>query len=332
MSTGAVLIGGGAVATGFHLPRLRLLPGCGHVTIVETALHRREELRREFARDGSVEILENLPDGRRFAFGVIATPPRFHLEYFERLKDAAAEIVIEKPLAMNATEARRIREACAAGGPRVYVALIRRTLGGFALVRRMRESGRFGALRGVTIAEGAVFRWPAVSLGSFSRQQNGGGVLMDTGPHTIDLLFQVFDGVECRRAWMDADVRGAGDAIEANCTLELLADGAVPVSLTLSRNRNLSNSAVFEFESARCSLGVRDDVVKVEMGNGVVLQAVPDDEPGAPGKDFKGLFDRFYRRFPARHDNGGVSPEESERVLRVIDAAYANAGPVRGGF
>jgi predicted dehydrogenase len=332
MNGSTVLIGGGAVAAGFHLPRLKALPGCTGVTIVEVDAARRGQLHREFARDRAVKIVDSLPADGRFMLGVIATPPKFHLEYLEKLNGRADGVVIEKPVAMNAAEARRVLEISGNGGPRVYVALIRRTLRGFELIRRMRASRQFGALRKVTIAEGGVFHWPAVSLGSFSRDLNGGGVLMDTGPHTIDLLFQVFDGVECRRSWMDADVLGTGEAIEANCTLELFADGSVPVWLSLSRNRYLSNSAVFEFDSARCSVGVRDDVVKVEMQEGTPMYATPDDEFVSLGKDFRGLFDRFYSRFPARGDNGGVSPEESEKVMRVIDAAYANAEPIRGGF
>jgi len=36
----------------------------------------------------------------------------------------------------------------------------------------------------------ATWRVASASLGSFSRDLNGGGVLIETGVHTLDLLFQ----------------------------------------------------------------------------------------------------------------------------------------------
>ncbi|MEQ8821103.1 MAG: Gfo/Idh/MocA family oxidoreductase [Sumerlaeia bacterium] len=332
MSKNAVILGGGAIAINFHLPRVKTMLGAERVVVVEVSAPRREELAREFGSDRSVEIVESLPATGQFDFAVIATPPKFHFEYFEQLKGRARDILIEKPMTLNAEEARRVAEICAGGGPRVYVALIRRTLGGFALIREMIRANQFGALKKVTLTEGGIFGWMAVSMGSFSRTLNGGGVLMDTGPHTIDLLFQVFDTVEFQASWMDADLSEGGETIEANCTLDLLADGAVPVRLSLSRNRNFSNLAVFEFEAAVCKVGVRDDEVTVDMASGVPLKAMPTDEFAEMGKDFKALFDRYYARFLLRQDNTGVAPEDSEKIARIIDAAYQNAQPIKGGF
>lgn len=64
---------------------------------------------------------------------------------------------------------------------------------------------------------------------------------------------------------MDADLRHGEQAIEANCVLHLRADEDLPVSLALSRNRNFSNQARFEFEGAVVNVDVRDNSLRVSL-------------------------------------------------------------------
>src|SRR3546814_20714098 len=90
---------------------------------------------------------------------------------------------------------------------------------------------------------------------------------MDTGPHTIDLLLQVFYSLSLTSSEMDAPVTANGKAIEANCRLTLVGDGHVPIELTLSRNRNLSNKAYFQFARALVTADVRDNTMEISIGD-----------------------------------------------------------------
>ena len=327
----AVIVGGGAVGVDFHLPRLFTLCGMQSVTIIETDARRRTELKGKFAARKDVQVLSALPAERRYDIAVIATPPRLHAPYVEDLKNRCARLLIEKPLAQDLATAEAMVASLANAAAQAFVCHIRRALGSFALVRELRRRGTFGRLLSVRMAEGGVFSWKAASIGSFSRELNGGGVLQDTGPHAVDLLCQVFDELKLERAWMDADLHHGARAIEANCVLHLRAEDDIAVELSLSRNRNFSNQAQFEFEGARLALDVRDNSLRLALDENVGVQGVALGGP-LQRLEYHELFDAFYRRFIAAGDNRGVSVDDALRVARIIEAAYRQAEPMTGGF
>ena len=327
----ALIVGGGAVGIDFHLPRLFSLCGMDEVAIVEIDVRRRAELAARFGTRTDLKVLPALPDGCDYDIAVIAAPPRLHAPYVEQLKQRCRKLLIEKPLGHDLTAAEAIVASLAEASSQAFVCHIRRALSSFALVRELRQRGTFGRLREVRVAEGGVFSWKATSMGSFSRELNGGGVLQDTGPHAVDVLFQVFDKLTLERCWMDADVHHGTRAIEANCVLRLRADDEVGVELSLSRNRNFSNQALFRFDSARVAVDVCDNSLRLTLDEHVGVQGVALAGP-LQRLEYPELFDAFYRRFVAAGDNRGVTPTDALRVARIIDAAYRQAEPTPGEF
>ena len=329
--TTALISGGGAVGTDFHLPRLIRLRHMSEISVVEVDARRRADLTAKLRGRNKVRLLSAMPANSDFDIGVIATPPRFHASYVEELTSCCAKLLIEKPLAHDLGDAEAIVASLSHAPTQAFVCHIRRALGSFALVRVLEQRGTFGRLHKVRLNEGGVFSWKATSIGSFSRELNGGGVLQDTGPHAIDLLYQVFDTLTLRRAWMDADLQHGCRAIEANCALQLQSDDGVVVELNLSRNRNLSNKACFEFETATLVVDVRDNTMALHLAEDCGMRGVAFGGP--PQKlEYHELFDAFYARFVVAGDNRGVTVTDALRVARLIDAAYRPSEPMTGGF
>jgi len=316
------------MAINHHLPRFLSLLGSEHISILEIDSFRRAELASRFLENDKIEIVGKTPDTERFDLVLIATPPKFHYKYYCEFEDSTDHFFIEKPMTLNADQATSLETSSKQNGQKVFVNLVRRTLGSYRLIRQLHNENYFGKLKRVIVNEGGVFNWKAVSLGSFSRDLNGGGVLMDTGPHTLDLLFQVFENISLESAYMD----GSGKAIEANCTLDLIADESVPVTVNLSRNRYLSNTVVFEFARATCTVGVRDNAIEVVSTNGVEYTMYPSGIRYCESPTFAQLIDAFYHSFLVSGDNSGVGPSESLKVLKLIDSAYDCAKSMKGGF
>jgi hypothetical protein len=111
-----------------------------------------------------------------------------------------------------------------------------------------------------------------------------------------------------------------------------VADASIPVTVSLSRNRFLSNTAVFEFSNAICTVGVRDNEISIETSNGISYAAYPSILNGAEKITFSQLIDAFYHNFIIPCDNTGVGPTESLKIHRLIDSAYRNAQLIEGGF
>lgn len=324
-----LIVGAGAMAINHHLPRFIDVLGCKHIDILETNPQRRAELIKRFDRDAKIELIDQLPDPKDiYDLVLISTPPKFHVEYFELLQANAGVFLIEKPMTMNADEARIICQIASEKEKKVFVHLIRRTLKAYTLIKTLWELRLFGELKSVRLFEGGVFDWNAVSMGSFSNELNGGGVLMDTGPHAIDLLFQVFENIELVESRMDA----LAPAIEANCVLKLSADKGVPVLLSLTRNRNFSNETVFDFENAEVRAGVRNNNIKVNLKHDVSFIAVPTDITSNQCVNFSSLIDDYYNKYLLSGINNDVAPEDSLKIAELIDAAYSNAELIREGF
>lgn len=324
-----LIVGAGAMAINHHLPRFIDILGCRHVYILETNPQRRAALSKRFESDTKIKLIDQLPDPKDiYDLVLISTPPKFHFEYFELLQANADVFLIEKPLTINADEARIICQIASEKEIKVFVHLIRRTLKAYILIKSLWESGLFGELKSVRLFEGGVFNWDSVSMGSFSNELNGGGVLMDTGPHAIDLLFQVFKEIKLIESRMDA----LAPAIEANCVLKLSADKEIPVLLSLSRNRNFSNETVFDFEKVEVRVGVRNNDIKVNLKNNVSFLAAPGDMISNHCVDFSSLIDDYYNKYILARINNGVGPDDSLKIAELIDAAYSNAELIKGGF
>jgi len=324
-----LLVGGGAMAIRQHLPRLLGLLGSRSVDIYEADPARRALLAAQFRRERRVRLLEHIDSKDQFDLVVIATPPRFHYDYYRQLEGQAERFLIEKPMTVNAGQAAQLADYARSKGKKVFVNLLRRGLGSYRLLRTLYQQQEFGRLERVQLCEGGVFSWEAASLGPFSKDLSGGGVLMDIGPHALDLLLQLFDELTLQAAFMDS----AGTAVEANCTLDLAADGGVPVTVSLSRNRCLSNTTLLQFERATCSAGVRDNAIAVKAHGTTEYVMYPAAGPGsaaAPG--FAALLDAFYEQFLMQGQNRGVGPAESQRIMQIIDQAYATGQPMQRVF
>src|SRR5512143_581759 len=101
------------------------------------------------------------------------------------------------------------------------VGLVRRFYPSFQTLQRMILQGQLGPIRDITVEEGGDFSWPT-QTGYMFRREGGGGVLFDSGSHSIDMLL-----------WLMGDVNNvtycddALGGVESNARLELQFAGGM---------------------------------------------------------------------------------------------------------
>jgi predicted dehydrogenase len=119
----------------------------------------------------------------------IPLPNHLHAEWTIAAARAGKHVLCEKPLAMNATEAERMLEVCAAEGVRLMEAFMYRLHPSWEEVRRLVASGRIGRLA-------AVQSWFSYANDDPANIRNkldvGGGALYDIGCYTINLSRMLF--------------------------------------------------------------------------------------------------------------------------------------------
>ncbi|KRE88621.1 oxidoreductase [Frateuria sp. Soil773] len=127
----------------------------------------------------------------------IATPPSTHMQYALMGIAAGKPVYVEKPMAMDAAECERIVRAGEAARVPVFVAYYRRALPRFGKVRELLfDAGAIGTPRTVHAVlhqpHQPRYENPADRPWRVRPELAGGGLFMDLGCHTLDILDWLF--------------------------------------------------------------------------------------------------------------------------------------------
>jgi len=121
----------------------------------------------------------------------VATPPGNHLEYALRVCAARKPAYVEKPMARNFAECRRMVDAFAAAQVPLFVAYYRRALPRFLKAREIVYLGELGQVTGVSYRfAGALHQGldPKALPWRVLAEHAGGGHFLDLACHTLDVL------------------------------------------------------------------------------------------------------------------------------------------------
>jgi len=165
---------------------------------------------------------------------VICTPHPSHAPLTIDALEAGAHVLVEKPIAVEARDADTMIEAADRAGRLLVVCFQQRFRPVIAAARALVESGRLGELVRVSIVD-PLYRpnsyygtadWRGTWVGE------GGGVLMNQAPHTLDLLCHLAGppAVVWGRSRRSAQPMEAEDTATALVEYENGAVGTVAVS------------------------------------------------------------------------------------------------------
>ncbi len=337
------VIGYGIAGRVFHTPLISSTPGLALTAIVTTDPERRAQA---VAAYPDVELLDTADD--LLASGVdlvvVGSPNKTHVDLALAAIDRGVAVVVDKPFAPTAAEARRVVEAAKAKGVPLTVFQNRRWDSDFQTVREVVASGKLGNL---TRFESRYERWiPEIwdNWREFGAPEEAGGLLYDLGAHLVDQALQLNGPV--RSVYAELNRRRPGALVDDDVFVALTHTSGVRSHLWASaaatnhgpRFRLLGDQAAFtshgmdgqedalvaglrpgqegwgvEPESAWGSLGLLDDTKPVESE--------------------RGAYEQFYVQLVAALRDGGplpVDPESAIAALEIIEDAFesANTGQV----
>jgi predicted dehydrogenase len=177
------------IATEKTIPGIRRAARCEVVAIGSRDVERARAVagRHGIARvHGSYEALLADPDVDAV---YIPLPNHLHAEWTIAAARAGKHVLCEKPLAMTASEAQRMIEACRAEGVTLMEAFMYRLHPSWVAVRALVASGRIGRLT-------AVSSWFSYYNDDPANIRNireyGGGALFDIGCYSVNLSRMLF--------------------------------------------------------------------------------------------------------------------------------------------
>ncbi|TXK39449.1 Gfo/Idh/MocA family oxidoreductase [Nonomuraea sp. C10] len=331
------LIGYGTAGAVFHAPLIEATPGLRLTAVVTRDPARRDEVS---ARYGAEPVSEAAALWGRCDLVVVASPNRTHASLAAEALDHGRAVVVDKPFARTAEEARAVTRLAAAKGLMLTVFQNRRWDGDFRTVRRLVAEGALGEVRRL---ESRFERWRPAPKGGWRETGGPGdaaGLLYDLGSHLVDQALQLLGPVT--HVYCESDVRRAGVAADDDTFVALTHAGGARSHLWVSavtpslgpRFRVLGSSGAYlkygldvqeerlrEGRSpAAAGFGEEDADRWGVAGAGDDLREVPT-EPGA--------YLDFYREVESALRAGGpppVTPESAVEALAVIEAARRSAG------
>jgi 1,5-anhydro-D-fructose reductase (1,5-anhydro-D-mannitol-forming) len=125
----------------------------------------------------------------------IATPPGSHMEYALKVCQAGKPAYVEKPMARNHAECRAMVEAFDRAKLPLFVAYYRRAMPRFVKAKELLDSGRVGKITAVSYRQSAPAHRdidPNNVPWRLDPVQSGGGLFLDVGSHTLDILDFLF--------------------------------------------------------------------------------------------------------------------------------------------
>ncbi len=209
------IAGYGLAGRSFHGPLLRALPAFAVTTVVTRDATRRAQALADFSSVAVVDTIDDIfrapgvPD-----LVVIATRTGTHAALALRAVEARVAAVIEKPMATNAADARRVADAARRANVPLFPFHNRRWDSDVLTLRALIADGSLGAVHRF---ESRFERWrPELDLSEWRdtpSSQADGGVLLDLGVHLVDQALMLFGPVTGTHAEIAAHRGGADDDV-----------------------------------------------------------------------------------------------------------------------
>lgn len=190
--------------------------GCGDVTEVKSgpafnrvensellAVMRRDAAKAEdYARRHKVPLwfsnADDLINHSEVNAIYVATPPNVHAELAIKALKAGKPVYVEKPMAINYSQAREMIQASEKYQTPLFVAYYRRALPGFLKVKELIESGAIGAVRFVNME---LYKALSIKAGDekpwrVNPEIAGAGHFFDLAAHQLDFIDYLFGPVK----------------------------------------------------------------------------------------------------------------------------------------
>ena len=340
----AAIIGYGLAGSVFHAPLISATPGMAVAAVVTANPARREQASAELpgaeVLAGSEEVWARAED---FDLAVVAAPNRAHAALAEASLRAGLPVVVDKPLATSADDARRLASLSRETGVLLAVFHNRRWDNDFLTARRLIEEGRVGrVLRFESRFERYRPQVPERWRESPARE-DGGGLLFDLGSHLIDQALVLFGAPS--HVYAEVERRRPGAEVDDDTFVALRFPAGPIAHLWMSalvyrpapRLRVSGIGGVYERhgldpqeEALRSGMrpgdpgwGEEDEShwgrLAADVDGAAVDRAVPP-EPGAYEHFYAGVRDAITAGTPPP-----VSAADGLAVLRVIEAARESA-------
>jgi nucleoside-diphosphate-sugar epimerase/predicted dehydrogenase len=314
------IIGCGTVAEflSLALHRIGWLPSA----LIDSSSQRIDVIARKVGRKAGVIKSSNWPSvANEFDAALVTLPYALHGPIGAALVKAGKHVFTEAPLAMTGDDCRAMIAAAHASGVILSVGLFRRYLLVARWTKALLQSETLGEITHFNLREGTVFRSNSSFDLLFQPNLAGGGLLTDTGVHTLDLLLWWLGEVRSFNYWDDSE-----GGFEADCILECELKSGASGRIELSRTRNLRNSVRIEGTRGFVEIHLYKNEVLTGSPNALAFRHDGISPYEIRPQFVAELFDialKDFRKSISRGEQADILSRDATESVKLIERCYA---------
>ena len=184
------ILGTAKIALVKVIPAMQRSPWCEIVGIASRDLSKAQAAARELDIPNAYGTYEELLADNSIEAVYNPLPNNLHVPWTVKAAEAGKHVLCEKPIALNANEARTLIDVRNRTGVRIQEAFMVRTHPQWLETRRLIQSGRIGSLRSIT----GFFSYNNPDPANIRNHlELGGGALMDIGCYPITISRFMFE-------------------------------------------------------------------------------------------------------------------------------------------
>jgi len=325
----AAIIGCGAIHT-CHAEAIRQNPASRLVAIAECDANKGQALAGQYACDCYTDYHEMLRDPY-IDMVHICLPHHLHQEAILAALAAGKHVFTEKPVALNATEVKAIRQAVSHSGLMLGVCYQNRLNPSSQKIKALLESGELGNMLSIKAilswSRGGTYYTASPWRGRFATE--GGSLLINQAIHTLDLMQWFGGGIHAVKGIVDnhflTDVTENEDTAMASLKL---ANGAR--GLFYATNGHSTDSPLLlEIHCEKGLLQLHHNALWLLEGESKTL-LVNDQSPAGKTKSYWGDSHRqaifnFTHTVLHPEEHHYTSLAEAEISLNMVEAIYRSS-------
>ncbi|GAA3770337.1 Gfo/Idh/MocA family oxidoreductase [Streptomyces phyllanthi] len=344
------LVGYGLAGSVFHAPLIAATEGLTLDTVVTTNPERREQARAEFPDVRFADSPDALWDrAGELDLVVVASPNKTHVPVATAALEAGLAVVVDKPIAGTAAEARALAALADERGLFLSVFQNRRWDNDFLTLRQLIAEGELGD---VWRFESRFERWRPQLKGGWRESGDPaeiGGLLYDLGSHVVDQALTLFG--PATQVYAESDIRREGAETDDDTFIALTHANGVRTHLYASataaqlgpRFRVLGSKAGYvkygldpqeaalregERPEAGAEWGVEPESMWGRIGSG----ESPVTGGGRPVPTLPGDYPAYYAAVAAALREDAPNPVTAYEAANALDVLEAAGRSVRKGI
>jgi predicted dehydrogenase len=309
------IVGAGAIARA-HADALAASPHFQLVTVIDTDAARASALAEKHGALSATSI--NAITNGSVDAAIVSTPPNTHRNVAIALLEAGVHVLCEKPFAIGRDNAYAMAEAAKRSGRVLTMATKFRFVNDLTIARDAIAAGKIGSLYRVH----NVFASPVNMTGRWNLdpQSSGGGVIIDNGTHSVDIMRYILGPIESVRA-VESSKERAYSSVEDTARIEVLSVGGVFGRIELSWSEQSTGPWFISIQGSRggIDIGWKASRRRFDGASEYTPFGVGYDKVAA----FAGQVADFAAAVRGERPTT-TSLDEAVASVDVIDAAYAS--------